>query len=242
MKVYFVLACYIVFLSQTSTVFSQSEQEKHNTDQVEGELNESGATLNLEDMLKMDQAEKDKILSCIEILSNKIKKDGRVIENTSQMLAGKVEADMVSQKITGDMHNKCYYSIDDATVQSIFSNGVFIDPEFDEEMLTFAEVDYSAYKLLNPNEFQLTPETQILFMKLEQARTEFIANTKAKNEKNKNEFHLFGYSLKSIPAKFSLLFGFLVVLAFIVGILYSLNIVMDNMKKTKAAKKKEKNQ
>lgn len=207
---------------------------------IDAQANEGGANINLEEMLKMDRSEKDKILACIEILSNKIKKDGRILESTSQMLAGKVDSEIVSQKITGDMLNKCYYSIDESSVATVFSNGVFMEPEFDEDLLAFGEVDYSSYKLLNPNEFQLTPETQILFMKLEQAKTEYISETKNRNERIKNEFHLFGYSIKQLQGKFGFLLAVIVIFSLLGAIFYFLTQVMDSEKKTKAAKKKNK--
>lgn len=200
---------------------------------------EAGMNLDLTQMLKMDQAEKDKILSCIEILAIALKKDAKIIESTSQLLAATVQGDIVTQKITGDMLNKCYYSIDEATVSSIFSNGIFMEPEFEEDFFKYTQIDYSVYKILSPNEFQLTPETQILFMKLEQARTDYIAESKERQEKLKNEFHIFGYSLKNFPIKLNLLFTLLVFAGAFLGLIYLLSKVMKNDKK--AAKKKEKN-
>ena len=217
-----------VFLS--SFVLSQ-EQSNSESD--------GGMNLDLTQMLKMDQTEKDKILSCIEILAIALKKDAKIIESTSQLLAATVQGDIVTQKITGDMLNKCYYSIDDATVSSIFSKGVYMDPEFDEDLLKFTQIDYSVYKILSRNEFQLTPETQILFMKLEQARTDYISANKERQEKLKNEFHIFGYSLKNFPIKLNLLFTLLVFTGAFLGLTYLLSKVMKNDKK--AAKKKEKN-
>ncbi len=190
-----------------------------------------------EELLKMDTKESDKLLACTEILSIKIRKDAKIIEDVSVMLNGKVNDELIRHKITGDLLNKCYYSLDDATVATIFSNGTFMEPEFSEDLLEFASVDYSTYKLLSPGEFTVTPETQILFMKIEKARNDFIVNSKVRQETNKSDFKIFGYSIRDIPKGFNVLLT-VVILTFVMGsLIYLLKKVMKNEKK--AGKKKQ---
>lgn len=79
---------------------------------------------NTDDLLKMDQVEKDKLLSCTEIVSAKIKRDEKVIQDiTAQIGQRGVSNDVANHKITGDMLNKCYYSLEDDVYQTIFIMG-----------------------------------------------------------------------------------------------------------------------
>ncbi len=239
-KSLFVLAlvCSVAFISNQESTKTEKSAEEENIENENTE-DQAGTTINLEDMMKMTQAEKDKLLACIEIISNKLKKDAAIVQSTVQILSSKVQGDIATQKITADMVNKCFYTIDESSVKSLFDNGVLVEIEIDDDLLSFATLDYSAYKDLNPNDFQLTAETQILFMKLDKARTDFIAENKERQEKLKNEFHLFGISLKAIPVKLNLLFFLIIFGAFIGGVVYLLKGLMKNDKK--AAKKKEKN-
>jgi len=242
-KSIFILAllCSIAFISNQEAKETEKPAEETVEANTENENSEdaSGKTINFDDMMKMTQSEKDKLLACIEIISNKLKKDAAIVQSTIQILSGKVQGDIATQKITADMVNKCYYTIDENSVKTLINNGTLMETEIDDELLSFATLDYSAYKDLNPNDFQLTAETQILFMKLDKARNDFISENKEKQEKQRNEFHLFGISLKTIPAKLNLLFFLIIFGAFIGGVLYLLKGLMKNEKK--AARKKEKN-
>lgn len=232
------LVYYVVF-----SVLSQIEEETEAIAAEEEDLVDLDDSiqqeLNLEELLKMDQKEKDKILSCIEIISQKMKLDSRVIQGTIQMLSSTLESDVVSQKITGDMLNKCYYSIDEPSILQIFKDGVHMEPDYNEELLSFADIDYSTYKLLNPNEFNLTPDTQILFMKLEHARTEYITSNKEKIEKNKNSFYLFGYSIKDIPLKTNIFILLVLLALFFGGIIIFLKKIIHEQNNSKAFKRNE---
>lgn len=189
------------------------------------------------ELLEMDQQEKDKLLACTEIISTKLRKDARIIEEVTSILANKVNNDLVSQKVTGDLLNKCYYSIDDYTVSTIFQNGVYMEPEIDDNLLEFAAVDYSTYKLLSPGEFSITPETQMLYMKIEKARNDFLVTNKKRQESSRNDFRIFGYSLKEIPVSLNLILT-IVILAVVMGsLLYALKRVMKNDKKAAGRKK-----
>lgn len=241
-KSLFILAllCSVALIStQEATEAEKPIDETSEVTDNENTEEAAGTTVNLDDMMKMTQPEKDKILACIEIISNKLKKDAAIIQSTIQVLSGRVQNDIATQKITGDMVNKCFYTIDENSVKSLFDNGVLVETEIDDDLLSFATLDYSTYKDLSPNDFQLSAETQILFMKLDKARTDFIAESKEKQEKQRGEFHIFGISLKAIPAKLNLLFFLIIFGAFIGGVLYLLKGLMKNDKK--AAKKKEKN-
>lgn len=198
---------------------------------------------NPDDLLKMDQKEKDKILTCVEIISIVIRNDAKIIEDTGVMLGNKVNAEVVQQKITGDMLNKCYFSIDETTVATVFYNGQFQEPEFNASLLDFAAVDYSSYKLLSPQEFQITPETQLLFMKIEQARNDYISNSKQRIESGKGEFKIFGYSIRDVPLGLNLLLSIIILSLFFGTILFFLKKLQKSEKEKKAAGRKlEKNQ
>lgn len=206
---------------------------------AESETIEAQPTLDINEMLKMDQTEKDKLLSCVEILSLRLKKDSPIIQALVASLKGVVNGEIVNQKVTGDMLNKCYFSIDDQTYQSIFLNGEFMEPEFDEEYFNYTDLDYSVYKALKPEEFQLSPETQLLFMKTENARKEFTEKMKAKTSKQpKGGFSLFGYSIQDMPVKLNVLITVIVLAIFFGGLTYLLKSVMKNP--SKVGKKKTK--
>ena len=196
---------------------------------------------NPDDLLKMDQKEKDKILTCVEIISIVLRNDAKIIEDTVQMLENKVNSEVVQQKITGDMLNKCYYAIDDRTVNTVFYDGQFQEPDFNAGLLDFASIDYSTYKLLSPQEFQITPETQILYMKIEQARNDYIASSKQRMEQSRGEFKIGGYSLKEIPLSINLFLAVIVLSVFFGSILFFLKKLQKSEKKA-AGRKLEKNQ
>jgi hypothetical protein len=190
-----------------------------------------------DELLKMDQKESDKLLACTEIISIKLRKDAKIIEDVFVTLQGKLNDEAFRSKVTGDLLNKCYYSLDEATTATIFLNGTFMEPEFSEDLLDFASIDYSTYKLLSPSEFNITPETQILFMKIEKARDNFIVNSKARQETNKSDFKLFGYSIRDIPKGLNVLITVVILTVFMGSLLYLLKKVMKNEKK--AGKKKQ---
>lgn len=187
---------------------------------------------------KMDRKEKDKILSCVEIISSKLKKDQGTINSVAQGLADLIESNVVSQKITGDMLSKCYNSIDDSTVSTIFRNGDYLQPEFDEDLQNFATVDYNTYRSLNPNEFNLSPETELLFAKLDKAKNEYTERVKATNSKGKAAYSLLGFNLRDIPLSVNIIFAIVSFGVFICGIVYLLKMVSHNDKR--AGKKKTK--
>ena len=194
------------------------------------------------DPLAMNNQEKDKLLACTELVAYKLKKDAKVIEDLANMVRGKVSDEALSNKVTGDLINKCYYSIDESTVSTIFYKGQFMEPNFnDEDFQSFTAIDYSTYKSLTPMEFNLTPETQLIFMKIEKARTEYMSTTKQRMEKSRGEFRIFGYSLKDIPVGINVILLIVILSFFMGGLMIMLKMVMSNDKKT-AGRKLEKNQ
>ncbi len=187
---------------------------------------------NADDLLKMDQVEKDKLLSCTEIVSTRIKRDEKIIQDISSQIAARgVSNDIANHKITGDMLNKCYYSIEDDVYPTIFYNGQFMEAEITEELLEFSNVDYSVYKQLTPQEFSLSPETQLLFMKLEKARNEFMTNNRQKTESGRNDFKIFNHSLKDIPVGVNLLLAIVVLGSMFIGISYALKTLSNDDRK-----------
>lgn len=198
---------------------------------------------NTDDLLKMDQVEKDKLLSCTEIVSAKIKRDERVIQDiTAQIGQRGVSNDVANHKITGDMLNKCYYSLEDDVYQTIFYNGQYMEPEMTDELLEFSNVDYSVYKQLSVQDFNLSPETQLLFMKLEKARSEFMSNNRQKTDGGRNDFRIFNYSLKDIPLGVNLLLAIVVLGSMFIGISYALKTLASDDRKhagVKLAKNKK---
>jgi len=194
----------------------------------------------MKELTNIDQAEKDKLLACIEIVSAKLRRDEKVIADLVQILRNKIHEEAISQKITGEVFNKCYYSIDEATVQLVFYEGQFMEPDFNEDLLENAAIDYSSFKLFSPQEFQISQETQLLFMKLEKAREDYIHKAKSKNEQSRNEFRIFGYSLKDIPLSVNLAASFIILVVFLGSMLYFLKQVMKNDNKKSCWKKEAK--
>lgn len=190
-------------------------------------------------LLDMDQYEKDKLLACTELTSYKLRAHAQLIQDVIQMLDGKVNPEIITQKITSDILNKCYYSIDQASVKNIFDDGIFMEPDFSEEITNFGDVDYSTYKLLAPNEFSITPETNLLFMKIEKAREDYIVENKLRLEQNKNDFRIFGYSIKSIPVGINVFITIAIISAIMGSLLYLLKELTKDKKKV-GKKRKEK--
>lgn len=222
---------FIIFIALNLCLSQDAAAETENVD--------AQPTLDINEMLKMDQTDKDKLLSCVELLSLRLKKDAPIIQALVIGLKGVVNGELINQKVTGDMLNKCYFSIDDQTYQSIFFNGEFMEPEFDEEFFNYTDLDYSVYKTLKPEEYQLSPETQLLFMKTENARKEYTEKIKSKTSKqSKGGFSIFGFSIQDIPVKLNILITVLVLAIFFGGLTYLLKKVMS--KPSKVAKKKTK--
>ena len=131
--------------------------------------------------------------------------------------------------------------MDDLTVSTIFHEGVYMEPEFSEDLLEFASIDYSTYKLLEPAEFQLSSETQMLFMKVEKARNEFVEKSKKRQETGQKEFRIFGYSLQEIPVGANLVAILIILVISMGGLLYLLKSVMSDKRKA-AGKRLAKNE
>lgn len=215
--------------------FSSSNQEEVNIENPEQQQN-----VDLSSILNTTPEEKDKLLACLEIVSLKLKSDEEIIKQIIQQLNNKVSNDLVSQKITGDALYKCFNKITLQQANQIFKNLVIIDADIDKSLLSMIDIDYSSYtNHVDQKSFQLLPDSQILFMKIEQVRNEYIIASKERQEKERNDFTIFGYSLKSIPKKVNIILTFIVIGGSILGIVYLLSKVMNTDKK--ALKKKSKN-
>lgn len=231
--------CFLGVFLKPSLQQEENKNSENNEEVITPEI-EYG---NPDDLLNVTTHESDKLLTCVEILSLILRRDAKIIEDVGNMLAGRVTQEQVSQKITGDMLNQCYYSIDDASVSSVFFNGEFMEPDFSAGLLEFADIDYSKYKLLGPSEFGISPETQILFMKIEKARNDYMANAKQRMEKGKGEFRIFGYSLTEVPKSVNLIVAIVIFSLFAGGILYGLKTLNSSQNSKRAAGRKlEKNQ
>ena len=218
--------------------FSVDANSETTTNQETQTKNENQTeNIDISSMLEMTDKEIEKILSCIEIITHKLKSESQILNAVVQSLSSKVSADIASQKILADLLDKCYSSIDEKTVEFIFKDLVYQEALIDE-YYRFAELDYTKYTTYEQIDFQISPEIQILFKKLELARNDYIKYTKTRQEQLKNEFFIFGFSLKNIPKKVYLLFAFVFISIFILGIVLLLSKVINNEKK--AAKKKEK--
>lgn len=231
---------YIFFILTLITLNSQIKQSttqdsnthtSHGQDGKDQKENIDPIKVNTDELLNMDENERDKILACSEIIAIKLKKDHKIIDELTQNLKVRLDPEYVNQKIAGDLFNKCYYSIEDSTVDTIFFNNQYMEPEYTEDLLENAGIDYNVYRTLQEQDFNISPETQILFMKLEKARTDYIAKNKSTVEKNKNEFRIFGYSLKEIPLGLNMIIFIAIFTIFIGGLLFMLKLVSKNDKK-----------
>lgn len=221
--------------------FSSSKQEEEIIEEANQENPEKQQqNVDLSSILSTTPEEKDKLLACLEIVSLKLKSDEDVIKQIIQQLNNKVSNDLISQKITGDALYKCFNKITLQQANQIFKNLVIIDADIDKSLLSMIDIDYSSYtNYLDQKSFQLLPDSQILFMKIEQVRNEYIIASKERQEKERNDFTIFGYSIKSIPKKVNIILTFIVIGGSIFGIIYLLSKVMNTDKK--ALKKKSKN-
>ena len=200
-------------------------------------------SMDTNELLKIEDSERDKLLACTELVAVNLQKDEEIIKQTMQTIRT-VQQEYIQQKITGDMINQCYYSIQDSDVHKVFFNGVFQEPEFSEKLLVPCQIDYSKYNLIQPSEFELTPETQILFMKLEKVKKDYLAEqSKAKMEagNSKGEFKISGYSLRDIPKEVNLIFLIVVISLFFGLVLYFLKHLMAGGNRKNAGIKKDKN-
>jgi hypothetical protein len=86
----------------------------------------------------------------------------------------------------------------------------------------------------------LSPEQQILFYKLDKAKSEFILANRERQEKaSKSLPPIFGFDLMSVSSEFKLLYLLIVFALFALGIAYALGKVKGNRKEVKDKKKKK---
>ena len=114
-----------------------------------------------------------------------------------------------------------------------------MEPDFNEDFFNVASVDYNAYKLFSQGEFNISPETSLMYMKIEKARNEYMIKSKDRMEQTRNDFRIFGYSLKSLPVGLNLILTIVVLTVIFSALMLSLKKVMKNEKK--AGRKLEKN-
>ena len=150
-----------------------------------------------------------------------------------------IDRDKVGNKVSGDMLSKCYHSIEDPMVKTIFNDGNFMDPYLSEEYLKIAEIDYTKYKNQDPPDMELSPETELLFYKLEKSKDEYMAKMKERTEKSKNTLSIFGYDLSNLPVGFNIIFAIVVLCLMIGGIVLMLRTVKKEEKISKKKKKRE---
>jgi hypothetical protein len=86
-------------------------------------------------------------------------------------------------------------------------------------------------------DLEFTPEQQLLFFKLEKAKTEYITKTKEKQASDKGTMKLWGIDFLKVSPTVKMLYFLVVFAVFILGVLYLLSKVMKKEEK----KKKKKN-
>lgn len=191
-----------------------------------------------EPVLEMDQAEKDKIMACTEIVSAVFRRDQKIIEDISSQIKGSADRDRVGNKVSGDMLSKCYHTIEENQVKLIFNDGVFQDPSVSQDLLSLGEVDYSRFKGQENVDLELSPETQLLFYKLEKAKEEYMQRMREKTERSRNTLSIFGYDLMNLPVGFNIVFSIVIMSAMIGGILYMLKSLQKEEKVSSKKKKR----
>lgn len=191
-----------------------------------------------EPSLEMDQAEKDRVMACTEIVSAVFRRDQKIIEDIASQIKGNVDRDKIGNKVTGDMLSKCYHTIEESQVKSIFNDGVFQDPTVSKELLSLGEIDYSRFKSQEAVDLELSPETQLLFYKLEKAKEEYMQTMREKTERSKNTLSIFGYDMMNLPVGFNIVFSVVIMGLMIGGILYMLKSLKKEERVSSKKKKK----
>jgi len=110
------------------------------------------------------------------------------------------------------------------------------ETDLGEEILNTGLIDYSKITTQENPDFQLTPDSQILFMKLEKARDEYMKHSRENAEKIKNTLSIFGYNISNIPSSVLSLFT----ISFFAIMIFSIYYVLNNiLKKPQQANKKK---
>jgi hypothetical protein len=185
---------------------------------------------NLEEIpeFKIDADEKDKVLSCLQIISKRIQLDGKTIDDITNGFGPEKERGM--SKITGDMMSLCYNKITDDVVKTIFNNLTYTEFDWSDDYDKYAKLDYSKYR--SANDLELTPEQQIIFYKVEKAKEEYIRLSRERQEAAAKSFPpIFGIDISQIAAEFKIVYMIAVFTLFAIGILYALKKLRKEPKK-----------
>merc|ERR1711976_40693 len=162
--------------------------------------------------MAMTALEKDKIMSCTEIMTRKFQQDQKAIEAAIAGLGDVRERAIM--KINSDMLTKCINKISDDTTHSIFTDLVFQELEYEKAYDELVSVDYALYN--NFKDLEITPEQQILLIKLEKIKEEYIVRTRQRREDaSKQVPPIFGFDINAVPVtvKVFFLIGFFAVFA-----------------------------
>jgi hypothetical protein len=118
----------------------------------------------------------------------------------------------------------------------VYNNLTFVDFEWSDEFEKVSHLDYSNYRTIN--DLQPTPEQNILFMKIEKSKDEYLRVNRERQERaSKSLPPVLGLDLNSISSEVKVLYMVIVFAIIAILIVYLLTKVLPKQKIPKQKKR-----